>query len=561
MAEAVAVTLRKGLSGAAAPLFLLVALTTPAGAQGKGCEKEGTSIFSGYRAYEENDSIIKDGGDERYTQGLRLEIAYRRGRTPCWTRRVDGWLTKLWPAQAWSDGDFALVLGQNLYTPRIITSVTIDPNDRSFSDFTYLGAQFSITSKDQNLRHTLDVDFGALGRPALGKGAQGGLHTLKMDRVPKGWDSTQPTGIGANAYYRVEKRLSRKDGRLWPPCLKAGTADENCIFDFTFGHTAELGNVRTSIGLHGTFRVGWRLSGFPALAIQSGADRVTTHRLEVGAIAGFEGRAIAYTALVHGTPGSQGFSASRAVLDQRYGAYARYSAFRFTFQHVKRSHEFSIPGVTGHSQAFGSISASYEPSLADMPTVKPWLLRNWQFELGMGANFGGPEIAVGNDHGLGSQLVARKGLIERGAWKLNLGLMELAAATVETSATPGEPGNRSDLFLQQRAVTLGLSWTPNNAKYGLFGLRAGSALWSGAAQIETVFHQPEGGRTGEQKVFRDFKAPRGGWLVGAQYFPPLERHVSVGVDVAYHDVRLGEPVPDLIKSTFWKAILAVQIRP
>jgi hypothetical protein len=50
-------------------------------------------------------------------------------------------------------------------------------------------------------------------------------------------------------------------------------------------------------------------------------------------------------------------------------------------------------------------------------------------------------------------------------------------------------------------------------------------------------------------------------MVAAQYFPPLERHVSVGFDVAYHDVKVDESVPGLLKSSFWKAIFAVQVRP
>jgi hypothetical protein len=406
----------------------------------------------------------------------------------------------------------------------------------------------------------MDVDVGVLGRPGLGKSAQGGLHTLKLDRVPKGWYSTRPRGIGVNAYYRLEKRLTRK-GRIWPPCLKAGEDDENCLFDFTFGHAVDLGNVRTAYAWHGAMRLGWGLTGFPAAAIPVTAAEAPRRKFEAGAIAAIEPRAIAYTNLVHATPESQGFSKSHFVVDQRYGVYARYDAFRVTLQRVKRSHEFSIPGIPDRSQSFASIAASYEPSFADTPSVKPWLLRNWQFEIGIGANFGGPRIAVGNDHGLGSQMVARKGLIERGPWQLILGVFELAATTVETMPTPGEPGNHSDLFLQQKAVTLGLSWNPNGGKYGRVAVRGGSALWGGVAQIETIFHQPEDGRTGEQKFYQDFEAPRGGWLAGGQYFLPLDRHLTVGVDVAYHSVRIAQPVPALLEPTFWKALLAVQFRP
>jgi len=537
--------------------------------------------FFGYRAYEENDSIIKDGGDERYTQGLRVEIAYRPSKVPCRARGVDNWLRHLWFSPDIWDGTpsgFSLVLGQNLYTPRIITSATIDPNDRSFSDFTYVGARFSETSFNQRVRHSLEIDLGALGVAGLGKGAQGGLHTLKMDRIPKGWDATEPSGVGINAYYRSEQRVT-KVGR-WSTCWHEGmhegtSSDENCVFDITFGDALELGNVRTSAGLHAAARLGWGLTGFPTTTIQSAAAAGRRRRpLELGAIVGVEGRAIAYTALVHGTEGTQDFSASRLVGDLRYGAYGRYNSLRVTWQRVKRSHEFSIPGIEHRSQGFGSISVNYEP-LVETPWVphdfeKPWLFRGWQFELGMGANFGGPKLAVGNDRGLGSQAAGRKALYESpkqdkaghevaGPWAVILGL-ELAAATVETSQTPGEPGNRSDLFLQQQAVTLGIMFRPHDEKYGRFGVRVGTAL-KGAAEIETVFHPVKNGRTGEEKTYHKFDAPGGGWLVGAQYFAPLESHLSLGVDVAYHSVKVAEPVPDLVRPKFWKWIAAVQLRP
>jgi hypothetical protein len=192
------------------------------------------------------------------------------------------------------------------------------------------------------------------------------------------------------------------------------------------------------------------------------------------------------------------------------------------------------------------------------PKPRPWILRDWQLELGMGAPFGGPTTDPASGRGIGSQLAVRKGLT---SWGLNVGLLEVSAATVEGAPTPGEPGNRSDIFLRQRAVTLGWNWRLNGGKAGLLGLRAGTALWGGNARIETVYHQPENGQTGEQLVDSDFEAPRGGWLAGVQYFAPMESHLSIGVDATYHDVRLGEPVPGLLTHHFVTVLLAVQIRP
>jgi hypothetical protein len=53
-------------------------------------------------------------------------------------------------------------------------------------------------------------------------------------------------------------------------------------------------------------------------------------------------------------------------------------------------------------------------------------------------------------------------------WGLNVGLLEVSAATVEGAPTPGEPGNRSDIFLRQRAVTLGWNWRVNGGKAGKY---------------------------------------------------------------------------------------------
>jgi hypothetical protein len=366
-----------------------------------------------------------------------------------------------------------------------------------------------------------------------------------MHRIPKGWYSAEPKTVGLNARYRFERRFRCND------------LENNRKFDITAGHAAELGNVRSSLGLHATARVGWGLSGFPTAVIPTVADRSRQRVFEAGAILGFEGRGILNSALVQESPGSAGFSLEPFVLDRRWGFYVRYDALRITYQLLRRSAEFSVPNVPERHQDFASISVGFEPSLTDVPKHRSWLFREWQFELGMGTNFAGPKLDSGNARGITGQLVARKGL----AKGFNLGLIELSSATVEGAPTRGEPGNRSDIILRQRAVTLGWGTGLNQGKAGRIAFRAGSALWGGNARIETVFHQPENARTGEQLFDRDFKAPRGGWLAGAQYFSPMERHLSIGVDVAYHAVKLAAPGPGIVTPRFLTVVLAAQLRP
>jgi hypothetical protein len=130
---------------------------------------------SGYHVYEENDSIIKDGGDDRYTQGLRLAFNFHRSAVACPFQKAGHWLkSRVWPKAEEFKTGLSLVVGQNLYTPRIITSRALDANDLGFSDFTYLSAELSLTSTDRAARHVFDASIGALGHEGLGKGGQGG---------------------------------------------------------------------------------------------------------------------------------------------------------------------------------------------------------------------------------------------------------------------------------------------------------------------------------------------------------------------------------------------------
>ena len=506
--------------------------------------------FSGYQASEENDSIIKKGGDERYTQGLRVSFNFERSAVPCWFQKRGHSMSKwIWPRAEMFHTGLSLTVGHSLYTPRLITTRTLDANDRGFSDFNYLGTELSLTADNRSVRHIFDFSVGALGHAGLARGAQGGLHALKLHRIPKGWETTKPGTIGLNFRYRLDKRFLCTD------------VTPNCTFDVTVGDVLEAGNVRTSFGLHATARAGWALSGFPAAVIPTAADRSVQQPLEIGALVGYEGRGILHTSLVQPSPNSVGFETEPFVLDRRVGFYVRYEALRITYQFLHRSAEFKVPNVEKRDQDFASISVSFEPSLTHRETPRPWLFREWQFELGMGTNFAGPEIDTGRPRGITAQIAARKGL----AKGFDIGLLDMASGTVETTPTPGQPGDRSDLLLRQRSVTLG--WGTRlkrkDTELGRIAFRVGSALWGGDARIETIFHprDPVTGRRRERIEDRDFEAPRGGWLVGAQYLPPLEPHLSIGLDAAYHSVKVTGPVPGLVQPRFFKLILFAQVRP
>ena len=493
---------------------------------------------------EENDSPIK--GDERYTQGLRIAIARHPDALWCRLTNVGTFLDgKLWKEGRDFIPQFMLLIGQNMYTPFIITSPVPDVNDRAFSGLLYAGGQLSYTSIEETERHTFEVYGGFRGKQSLTKHTQTDLHVLRTSRIPKGWGHVQPAGgVAVNALYRFDRRLLCEAGKP-------------CYFDLVFGGTGELGSVRTAGGLHATARAGFNLSGFPAGPItNTAARRAGRPNWEAGATAGYDGRAIAHTSLVAGTEGTEDFEAKPLVGDFRWGGYLRYKAVRGTVLQVRRSPEFSIAGVDSPSQRFASISVTYEPDLSsgsnDDDSQRSWWFRDIEVELAMGGTVRGAGLDGGRKRGPAAHLAVRKGI--RGGF--SVGLIETGGTSVETAAPAGEDSRHTDLYLVQKAVTLG--YKPRGPR-GALAFRIGYPLYGQVAQLETIRNPRVNGRITEEIEDRDFKARRG-WLAGIQYSKAVERHLAFGADVTYRRVSTAE-VPGLEKPDFISVSAGIQVRP
>jgi hypothetical protein len=496
--------------------------------------------FSGFSIYDENDSFPLAGGDKDYTQALRVSVSYDRRALPCWVQKAGQW--QLWGGEDGFRTGLSLVLGQNLYTPDILTTRNLVPDDRGFADFNYVGAELSLISEAGNIRHTFEGLIGALGVAALGNGAQGGLHALKsLGNMPKGWDSTSPNGPGAYLRYRLERRFGNYPKNPWIPDV-----------DFTGGPALELGNVRSSAAAHGAARFGWNLTGFPATPVGPGFDFEDPGSFEFGVMAGWESRGVLNTSLVRSTPGTQDFSAESLVHDLRFGAFFRMKSLHLAYMRVERSGEYAIAGQRVGAHRFGSAQVTYTPSKdRGADGVSKWLVRDIVGELGMGRNFGGPKLGTGSPGGVTAQLAFRKGLFkgfDAGA--------ESIVVTVESEPTPGEPGNMSDLFLRQQLVTLGWS---KEARFARFGVRAGVPVTSNA-RIQTIYHPVVDGSVIEVEDDKNFNVAKGGFMAGLQIFPRIERHLTIGLDVSYHRMKVEEPMPNLVSPNFVKAIVLLRLQ-
>lgn len=490
----------------------------------------------GGSVYQENDSLVT--GDERYTQGLRFNLVKRQA--PRWAttfrNKLDG---KLWSSGSQVDPIFGVFFGQNLYTPEIITARDPYPGDRRFAGVLYGGAQLQLLQRGQRWRHTLEVSAGFRGTASLAGEAQKDLHVLRFRRIPKGWEQA-PDGLVGNLYYRYDHRL---------PACRNGV----CFFDVTFGGLGALGNVQTAAGAHVAARLGYGLTGFPAAAISNAADRESRKEWEVGGIAGWEGRAVAYNGLLRPSVEDGTFSIERIVRDKRFGGYLRYKDVRLTVLKVRRSPEFAYAGVRSASQDFASVSLSYEP--LEFPEDEPrFLFRDWHFELGMGSAPLAPKLA-GGDRRRGPS--ARVGIGKGIPWDLRVGF-ELGGTVVEDHPGPSRPDRHRDSFLLYRAVTLG--WAPAFADRRLV-VRAGPTLFGSLAKVETTDNHLEGGRPVEELSASYQDGRRTGWIAGVQYAHPLQRVIALGLGATYAHLRFDDPVPGFASPRFVTLTATVEIRP
>jgi hypothetical protein len=173
----------------------------------------------------------------------------------------------------------------------------------------------------------------------------------------------------------------------------------------------------------------------------------------------------------------------------------------------------------------------------------------------MGRNFLGPEVASGSPRGHAGHFALRKWI----AKGFNVGLLDFGGVSVET--VPARPGERfhTDLFLTQKAVSLG--WKPRGPR-GALAFRAGFPLWGRTAKLERVMNTPdENGAFTEQIDERELETAKRGLLLGVQFFRPIERHLALGVDVAYQRLVLDSASGLVPSPNFVTAVIAAQIRP
>ena len=170
----------------------------------------------------DNDSLLLNHADGRYTSGVRLTQNYRK-------RQGDGWVSAGWR------------LGQQLYTPKDaqLYPEQLGPLDRPYAGWLYGGLYYRIENSDGS-ETAFGLDLGCLGPCALGRQTQEALHHVLSQPQPHGWSTQLSTELGAVAHLGGR-------GPFW----HFGRS-----VDLRPGVAARIGNIFTDLGADLTLRVG-----------------------------------------------------------------------------------------------------------------------------------------------------------------------------------------------------------------------------------------------------------------------------------------------------------------
>lgn len=335
------------LASVAAGMLILAALPPPAGGQI-------SDRLSSVSLYEENDVFV--GSDQHYTQGIKLTLfTTERSAPERMVKAAKGVWRLLGASEVPHRFNAGWSVGQNMYTPEDIERLTLDPDDRPWAGWLYLGRALQMASNcsqdgpqaDPGCREqqvTVELDVGVVGPSSLAEWAQTELHEII--------DSPKPTWVEQLEDEPALLLLGKKKWRLvlcdrfWDVIPHAGIA---------------LGNVLTYASAGGTMRVGFNLGGFstdqiPALA------QIEPPVWEAHVFVGVDARAVAVNIFLDGNhfEDSHSVDKKRIVYDLTTGFQARYKCLQVAYTVVRRSPEFEPrSGRRLGPQNFGSLVISW----------------------------------------------------------------------------------------------------------------------------------------------------------------------------------------------------------
>lgn len=313
------------------------------------CTKEKPSAKGGeVQLFIENDMLAHS--DRYYTNGLKLGIGVPGDTLSNVLCDVADLVFP--PLVSRQDRHFGWFLGQNLYTPKLITVAAPQPFDRPWAAWLYLGGV--VQHADNNNLNTIEVDVGMVGPAALGEQVQTTWHRWIGASKPQGWGNQIPNEPAFLVSY-VHKQKFKSD-----------------YFEAIPHVGGTVGNVFTLARAGGIVRAGINMTGFGPDSIEPGGAMLqSTHKandphqpdkLEIYGFAGVDARLVARNIFLDGTLFRDSPSVTRRdyVHDFTVGASMKYQWLRISFTRIIRSEEFYTAKGGGGKQTFDSVNLGLE---------------------------------------------------------------------------------------------------------------------------------------------------------------------------------------------------------
>ncbi|WP_417227764.1 lipid A deacylase LpxR family protein [Amphritea sp.] len=326
-----------------------------------------------FNFYLENDLFADT--DQQYTNGIRFSwtspdlTSYLDDNSlPVWARRYNRYITS--PLGLFDDTppkqneivrNLVITLGQQMYTPKDNKRTTIDPDDRPYAGWLYLGMGYHL--KHQQQMDSAIINIGVVGPASMAKEAQDLVHDIRGIDKFEGWDNQLHNELGIQLVYERKYRT---------PVKRIKGALE---YDIIWHGGASLGNVATYMNAGAEFRLGWFLpDDFGTSSLRPGGDNSAPGSKDIRTqsasgysreqnfgLHGFvalDSRWVLRNIFLDGNTFRDSHSVDKKnfVGDFSVGASMLIADWKLSYARVFRSKSFETESET-HS--FGSISASY----------------------------------------------------------------------------------------------------------------------------------------------------------------------------------------------------------
>jgi lipid A 3-O-deacylase len=305
--------------------------------------------------------------DLNYTNGLRLSsispeldsFQDLNGMKYPWVEKLSGILEFVHPEPANPDADpvkknIVISFGQLMFTPSDDNRVSLDPVDRPYAGYLYLGLGYHASTS--TTLHSTEFNFGVVGPAALARQSQKLVHRLRGLDQFLGWHNQ----LKNEAAFQLIFERKNKHGKIQTPLFS------NLQMQMISHWGGSLGNVASYLNGGAEFRVGWDLpEDFGTSTLRPGGDNNTPGVIQnnnspfrLHMFLSVDGRLVANNIFLDGNTfkNSHSVNLRDAVADIAAGISGTWKKFRFSYAQIYRTREFQ---KQTEAQEYGSFSFSY----------------------------------------------------------------------------------------------------------------------------------------------------------------------------------------------------------